>query len=131
MLQHPTIALVEDDPAIAEVVTELLELEGNTVRRYAHNAGLLCHVAQSRPDIVLLDGTNPVGYDGWEAALRLRDYGCLVVMFTAHQAAIKEVGITSRGAAFAGAIAKPCDIDTITMTINRVWQQRPHCVAVA
>jgi CheY-like chemotaxis protein len=131
MLTHPTIALVEDDPTIAEIIAELLEQEDYIVQCYARSAHLLCRMSQSHPDIVLLDGTNPVCYDGWEAAARLQERGCLVVMFTAHHAAIKEAGISPRAAPFAGAIAKPCDIDDVLMTLNRIWQQHLHAVAAS
>src|SRR5579875_507106 len=120
---YPTIALVEDHAEIADVVYDILEQAGYGVTWYARADHLLSRLPEHLPDIVLLDGANAAFYSGWDQAARLRDHGCQVIMFTAHHVAIQEVGRTARGRAFAAAIAKPFDIDTLLTTIERVWQR--------
>lgn len=121
LLNYPTIAIVEDEPSIAEAVQLILEEEGYTVTWYTRGAHLLHALPQEKPDVVLLDGTHPAHYNEWKCADALRRAGCLVIMFTAHVSAVHEVRRTPRGRAFAAAIAKPFAIETLLATITHVW----------
>ncbi|HVZ58883.1 MAG TPA: response regulator [Patescibacteria group bacterium] len=49
------ILLVEDDNAIAEVVTLILEGEGHTVVKILDEKRILTHVRASPPDLILMD----------------------------------------------------------------------------
>ena len=67
-----SILLVEDDEMVAEVVRINLEAEGYTVVHAPNGAAGLAVIAQSAPDLVILDVMIPE-VDGWAVLTRLRD----------------------------------------------------------
>ncbi|MDQ2809808.1 MAG: response regulator [Chloroflexota bacterium] len=66
-----TILLVEDNEAIAEMMTRRLERRGYRVRWVADGAAALGAVAAVAPDLILMDMSLPV-LDGWEATRCLK-----------------------------------------------------------
>jgi CheY-like chemotaxis protein len=54
------VLLVEDDPAVRDVVADFLELLGCAVNTAANGKQALDHVARARPDLILLDYLMPV-----------------------------------------------------------------------
>jgi len=71
-----TVLVVDDDPAIREFVSDILELEGYEVRLAEDGFAALAQIATDRPDCVLLDVMMP-GMSGHEvlAAIRTADGG--------------------------------------------------------
>src|SRR5204862_482412 len=70
-----SILVVDDDPAILEMVTWALAEEGYEVDRAKHGQAALSLIEQQPPKVVLLDMTMPV-MDGWEFSQHLRErYG--------------------------------------------------------
>src|SRR5262245_57868406 len=65
------ILLVDDDPAVRRIVSEILRLEGYEIREAAEGAESLKAVPEFRPDLVLLDVELP-GLDGMEICKRLK-----------------------------------------------------------
>jgi DNA-binding response OmpR family regulator len=65
------VALIEDDPAIAEVLELQLRRAGLQVRRYGDGRAALRDVGGYWPDLVILDLRLP-GMDGFEVLGRLR-----------------------------------------------------------
>lgn len=67
----PRVAVVEDDPAIAEVLVLHLRRAGCEVRRYGDGGSALKDLDDFWPDLVVLDLRLP-GMDGFEVLSRLR-----------------------------------------------------------
>jgi CheY-like chemotaxis protein len=65
------ILLVDDDPEILELFSELLSAEGYQVDRAAHALGAICAVIRHPPDLILADIRMPI-VDGAELALELK-----------------------------------------------------------
>lgn len=75
-----TIALVDDDRNILTSVSIALEAEGYKVRTYNDGAEALRNLAQSMPDLVILDIKMP-RLDGMETLSRLRRTSNVPVIF--------------------------------------------------
>lgn len=69
--QRYAVLVVEDDALISEMVTKNLRLEGYHVEAARNGEECLEKVAETSPDLVLLDVLLP-GLDGWEVLARLR-----------------------------------------------------------
>lgn len=83
MSDHPTIAIVEDEPAIADAVATRLRAEGFTVHIAIDGPSGVALVEQLQPDLVVLDLMLP-GFDGIEVCRRIqRDRHVPVIMLTA------------------------------------------------
>jgi DNA-binding response OmpR family regulator len=82
----PTILVIDDDPSIRSLLTDVLEVEGFTVRSAADGFAGLRAIAAERPDCVVLDVMMP-GMDGHAVLQRIRagegGPGLPVVMLTA------------------------------------------------
>lgn len=77
------ILLVDDDPALLELLTQYLEEADFRVLPAANGATALKLAYQEHPDLVLLDVMLP-GMDGWEICARLREMSNVpIVMVTA------------------------------------------------
>ncbi len=83
MSDRPTIAVVEDEPAIADAVATRLRAEGFTVHIAVDGPSGVALVEQLQPDLVVLDLMLP-GFDGIEVCRRIqRDRHVPVIMLTA------------------------------------------------
>ncbi|SDD82778.1 response regulator transcription factor [Glycomyces harbinensis] len=79
----PRVLVVDDDPALAEVVARYLRREGFEVDYAADGATGLARALSTLPDLVVLDLMMP-GMDGFEVCRRLRRATAIpVVMLTA------------------------------------------------
>jgi DNA-binding response OmpR family regulator len=77
------VLVVDDDPTVREVVITYLSKAGHTVTSAADGNEALESVAQSPPELVVLDLMLP-GVDGLEVCRRLRETGDIpVIMLTA------------------------------------------------
>jgi len=111
------VLVVDDDPTILQVVSEILEMEGFDVETAANGAEALEILDQSRPSVVLLDMRMPI-MDGWAFAERLhtRAVQPKVAVMTAAQDAqgwAKEIGAD----AF---LAKPFEIDELMRVVQNL-----------
>jgi CheY-like chemotaxis protein len=102
-----TILVIDDDPSILDVLTEVLNDEGYIVHAASNGAEGLRALGQVQPALVLLDMRMPV-LDGWGFARTLRDQGIhipIIVMTAAQDARrwASEVGA-------AGYVAKPFNL---------------------
>jgi CheY-like chemotaxis protein len=71
----PLILIVEDDPDILDVEAEALERKGYRVARAMNGEDALQKIAETEPQLILLDMRMPV-MDGWTFTRALRDrYG--------------------------------------------------------
>ncbi len=69
----PSVLIVDDEPNIRRMVGALLSSEGYEVRDAAEGAAGLARVAESCPDVVLLDLMIPGELDGLATLARLRE----------------------------------------------------------
>ena len=112
--------MVDDDPSIVEIVTEILKSEGHEVVSAENGAVALAKV--NGEALVLLDMRMPV-LDGWGFARQFRAAGKrspIVVMTAAENARrwAEEIGAD-------GYLAKPFEIDALIAAVER-HATRPH-----
>ncbi|GAB3870698.1 response regulator transcription factor [Kibdelosporangium lantanae] len=83
MSEHGRVLVVDDDETVRDVVRRYLELAGHEVTVAGDGELALTLVAQSEPDLVVLDLMLP-GIDGLEVCRRIRQRSAVpVVMLTA------------------------------------------------
>ena len=116
MAERP-ILVVDDDPSILEVVSEILSDEGYDVATASNGAEALDTVERSSPSLVLLDMRMPV-LDGWGFARTLKDRQIQlpILVMTAAQDASRwadEIGA-------AGYLAKPFDLPALLDAVERL-----------
>lgn len=131
------VLVVDDEPEIAQVLAELLMLEGHTVVRCGSGAAALAAAAAAVPDLVLLDVRMPgaEGLDGLRVAdalaLDARTRAVPVVLMTA--ASPQERG--AWGAALAGraerVLFKPFALDELLATVAALVERRRERTALA
>src|ERR687892_2932795 len=115
------ILVVDDDPNILDVVSELLDMEGYKVTTAANGAEALAKLDEARPSLVLLDMRMPV-LDGWGFARELKARGVqlpILVMTAAQNARLwsEEIGAQ-------GYVSKPFEVPTLLETVDRVLAAR-------
>jgi CheY-like chemotaxis protein len=105
-----TVLVVDDDPAIRELLSDVLNAAGWAVAEAADGEAALVALARARPDVVLTDVWMP-GLDGPGLLRRLRDGGddVPVVLMTAH----------ARDAPIPGVpfVAKPFALERLLRTV--------------
>jgi two-component system KDP operon response regulator KdpE len=79
-----TILVVEDEPRVMRLISEVLKAVGYRVIAASDGQGAIERVALEQPDLVLLDILLPHGPDGYEACRRIREFSDVaVIMLTA------------------------------------------------
>ncbi|GAC1437024.1 MAG: response regulator [Chloroflexota bacterium] len=111
------ILVIDDDPTILSLVTEILRDEGYPVHTATNGREGLATLDGTSPRVVLLDMRMPV-LDGWGFAHAFHERGCrapLVVMTAARDAQrwAEEVGATA-------SLAKPFGVDDLLGTVERL-----------
>jgi two-component system, chemotaxis family, chemotaxis protein CheY len=118
----PHILIIDDDPAIRAILTEVLVDEGYIVVTANNGAEGLAAVVGARPDLVLLDMRMPV-LDGWDFARAIGERGIslpIVVMTAAQEARqwSQEIGVT-------WVLAKPFDLDELLQVVEHALKHGP------
>lgn len=118
------ILVVEDHPLNRELVVDLLEAAGYTVRQAADGRGLLARVQAERPDLILLDLQLP-GVDGFTLARQLTaDPATRRIPLLAMSAyARPEEEAQAMAAGCAGFLAKPLNTRALVQTVSRLLGQ--------
>src|SRR5205814_778658 len=115
-----TILLVEDEPAVRRLVSQMLLLAGYTVLEAANGPEAIALIGQCRDrvDLLLTDIVMP-SMSGGELAERLsQDYPCMRVLFTSgymDDSVVNEV--VSRGAQF---LPKPFSPEVLVCKVRDV-----------
>src|SRR3954469_13861892 len=65
------ILVVDDDPYLCEIMTDVLEAEGHTIRSASNGVQALERIRERKPQLVLLDLMMPI-MNGWEVAAALK-----------------------------------------------------------
>jgi len=123
-VRRGTILVVEDHPLNRELVVDLLEAAGYTVRQAADGRGLLARVQTERPGLILLDLQLP-GVDGLTLARQLTaDPATRRIPLLAMSAyAQPEEEAQAMAAGCAGFLAKPLDTRALVQTVSRLLGQ--------
>lgn len=116
MVEHP-ILIIDDDLAILQTVSDILEFEGYPVVRATNGAEGLDMLDLVQPSLILLDMRMPV-LDGWGFARTLQSRGIrlpILVMTAAQDARrwAQEIGADAY-------IAKPFDMMDLLNTVERI-----------
>jgi len=107
-----TVLVVDDERYIVDLLADLLEEEGYTVRRAYDGAAAWREITRETPDLVLTDVMMP-GLDGLSLASRLIEtYSQVPVILMSAAVTPRNPGITF--------IAKPFDIDRMLTTISQM-----------
>ena len=115
------ILVVDDEPAIRELIVAVLEDEGYQAIGAGSGTRALELIPSERPDLVLMDIMMPE-MDGREALRRMREHPDLaripVVMMSAAFAPDRV------GHRISGFLPKPFDLDHLLTTVEQVLHQR-------
>lgn len=123
-----SILIAEDHPVNRELLRELLEARGYSVDEAENGQEVLVKLAQSKPDVLLLDLSMPV-MDGYTTLKKIRE--------NASTASLTVVAVTAyamRGdrekaieAGFDGYLSKPIDASLLDAELKRVWNKLELC----
>ncbi len=118
-----TILIVDDEPAILNTLSSILEDEGYQVIVAKSGLEALKVVRSESPDLVILDIWMPE-MDGLETLKRLRAQfpGILVVMMSGHGSIETAVKTTKLGAY--DYLEKPLDLEKVTILVRNALHQR-------
>jgi DNA-binding NtrC family response regulator len=123
-----SVLIVDDDNMTSALVAEVLSDEGFTVTHLGNMTSDAIRAAVNRlePDIVLLDGSDKLGYsDSWADAAWLHERArpFAVIMFTSHASDLAEGQLReterSQRAAFVGFVGKPFELDMLLVQVKR------------
>lgn len=115
LVQH--VLVVDDDPAIRNVVADILEMSSYTVRLASNGVEALSEVVTHPPAMVLLDLMMPV-MDGWEFLRRLR--GSQVRVPVAVMSAARDAGAISDELGAQAFLPKPFELDDVLTVVKRL-----------
>ena len=88
-MNHRTILVVDDEPKLVRLVSEILQVAGYQVITASSGEKAIVAAIDRQPDLILLDIVLLGGVDGFEAATRIRQFSQVpIIMLTAK---IKEV----------------------------------------
>lgn len=112
------VLVVDDDPHLCEIITDVLEAEGHTARTASNGQEALDRISERKPQLILLDLMMPV-MNGWELAEALNashEWSDIPIVFVtaAHSAMSRkpqEMGVKA-------IISKPFDIDMIVEAVQ-------------
>ena len=112
-----SILVVDDDPNVLAMVTDILLFEGYTIQTATNGAEALAKVDQTMPALVLLDMRMPV-LSGWDFAriLKERDIHLPILVMTAAHDAHKwaeEIGAS-------GYVAKPFHLPDLLDAVEAI-----------
>jgi DNA-binding response OmpR family regulator len=117
--KHNFILLVEDDPAIRDVVAELLELEGFSVKKSENGKVALMNLQtmENLPALILLDLMMPV-MDGFEFREEQKKDARLASVPVVVMSADGRINAKMSKLDVSAYVKKPLDIDVFMKTIR-------------
>jgi CheY-like chemotaxis protein len=114
LLSALKILVADDNPAVAEILVEFLEMMGNTVQHAHDGQAAVAMAAAFRPDVIVMDIGMPK-LNGYEACRRIREeaWGKSVVMIATTGWGQEDDKRRSREAAFDHHFVKPIDFNAL------------------
>ena len=121
MPRSPRILLIEDDPDLAEVVVEVLEMEAYRVSHAADGKAALALLARTEPpDLILLDLMMPK-MSGWEfREAQMRDPRLARIPVVV----LSATGERARPIDAARILRKPVTVDALLAMVKEVTSSR-------
>jgi CheY-like chemotaxis protein len=114
----PKVLVVDDDPAILEICSDLLQTEGYTVSVATNGQQALEQIRMDPPHVILMDIMRPV-LDGVEACRQVKANPATAEIPVVLMSARTNLTRQSQDLASADAlVAKPFDIDHLLNTIH-------------
>ncbi|MEA2573770.1 MAG: hypothetical protein QOH93_1068 [Chloroflexia bacterium] len=114
----PTILVIDDEPAIVDILRAILEEEGYNVHTAANGRQGLDSIAASRPEVVICDIMMPV-MDGRAFCRALEKDPSLDNVPVVLMSAVQDL-IRKSDCKYAAYIQKPFDLDTVINTVELV-----------
>ena len=111
-LSNHTILVVDDERYIVDLLADLLEEEGYTVRRAYDGLAALADIEKAKPDLVVADVMMP-RLDGLSLASTLQERGTSIPII------LMSAAVTPRNAGMMF-IAKPFDIEVMLDSIKQI-----------
>jgi len=117
----PTVLVADDDAAIRQLLTDLLEAEGYAVVTAKSGTEVMRQARSEPPDLIILDLRMP-DLTGIEIMRRLRDEGLAlpVLLITAYGTASTAIQAIQLGAY--DYIIKPFEIDDVALRVRRFFE---------
>ena len=119
------ILVVDDDPAVLEVVCEALQEAGYEVAGVGHPTVTFGLISGVRPDVLLIDLMLPQ-IDGRELARQLRLKGFTDTPMVAMSASASMLQQASASQIFQDVLPKPFDLDDVVGAVERCRQGSPQ-----
>ena len=123
--RYARILVIDDEPAVGDVLTELLAAQGHAVETVRDGMAALQRLREvdARFDLVMSDLAMP-GLSGWEVAKLVARYrpGTPVVLVTGYADRLVAEETDAKGIDFV--VAKPFDHDAIQTVVARALAQR-------
>ena len=121
------VLVVDDDSAVADSMTVLLQLEGHEVRAAASGEAALALAGSFRPRVVLLD-IGLQGMDGYQVARQLRaqqaaDEKLCLVAVTGY--GHEDARAHSEDAGFDRHLVKPVSPEILCELLAEIWRAQP------
>ena len=116
------VLVVEDEPAIRDVVSTALRYQGHIVEEVGDGAAALTAATDSAFDLIVLDVMLP-GLDGYEVCRRLRDRGrfCPVLFLTARDRTEHRIeGFVAGGDDY---LTKPFSVDELVLRVTAILRR--------
>lgn len=117
-----TIAYIEDDPDMIDLVSIILQKHGYEVSGFTESREILPRLQEVKPDLILLDLMMP-HVDGIEVYRRIKDSEALedipVVIISAMKRAVEEIEREGK-IQVEGFLVKPFTIGELLETVSRV-----------
>lgn len=129
-MSHEIILVVDDEPAIVEVIRQRLEREGFAVCSAIDGNAALASVAESQPDLMILDLMLP-DIEGFEVLRQLRGLGhsLPVIILTALDDDVDKVVGLELGAD--DYVIKPFNPRELAARVRAVLRRRTETLALA
>ncbi|MGB3733441.1 MAG: response regulator transcription factor [Ilumatobacter sp.] len=116
------VLVVEDEPAIRDVVATALRYQGHVVNEIGDGTQALAMATDSSFDLIVLDVMLP-GLDGFEVCRQLRDRGrfCPVLFLTARDQTEHRIqGFVAGGDDY---LTKPFSVDELTLRVAAILRR--------
>jgi CheY-like chemotaxis protein len=122
-VQH--VLIVDDDPAIRDVVADILEMSDYEVRMASNGVEALAEVRTWPPSMVLLDLMMPI-MDGREFLMRLRNEPQQAELPVAVMSAARDGAAVSDELGVQAFLPKPFELDDILLIVERLSRAGHH-----
>ncbi len=126
------ILIVDDEPRVARLVSEVLTAVGYQVIAAASGKAAIEKVALEQPDLVLLDVLLPPGINGYQVCARIREFSDVpVIMLTAKARDVDVLAGFDAGAD--DYLTKPFNAKELVARVKAVLRrrQRPEAVVTS